>query len=208
MTLWQDIRYGCRMLAASPGFTVVAVLSLAIGIGANCAIFSFADALLLRPLPVARPGEVFTVGSTIVARGAQRQLARVLVPRLRRHPRSQPRASTGWRRSPTSLPVSPPIRRRRRSCRLGMLRERQSFPADGRRADHRPRLPARTKIRCRVATPSSSSATSSGSRNSASDPPCSAAPCASTARRSRSLAWRRRRSRAWISSCAPISSCR
>src|SRR5205823_651032 len=41
-----------------------AVLSLAVGIGANCAIFSFADALLLRPLPVPRPGEVFTVGST------------------------------------------------------------------------------------------------------------------------------------------------
>src|SRR5438132_4553380 len=64
MTLWQDIRYGFRMLAASPGFTIVAVLSLAIGIGANSAIFSFADALLLRPLPVARPGEVLTVGST------------------------------------------------------------------------------------------------------------------------------------------------
>src|SRR4051812_8868880 len=63
MTVWQDIRYGFRMLAASPGFTTVAVLSLAIGIGANCAIFSFADALLLRPLPVARPGDVLTVGS-------------------------------------------------------------------------------------------------------------------------------------------------
>jgi macrolide transport system ATP-binding/permease protein len=58
VAFWQDLRYGCRMLAASPGFTIVAVLSLAIGIGANCAIFSFADALLLRPLPVARPGEV------------------------------------------------------------------------------------------------------------------------------------------------------
>lgn len=63
MTLWQDIRYGFRMLAASPGFTTVAVLSLTIGIGANCAIFSFADALLLRPLPVARPDEVLSVGS-------------------------------------------------------------------------------------------------------------------------------------------------
>jgi len=51
------------MLAGSPGFTAVSVLSLAIGIGANCAIFSFADALLLRPLPVARPGEVLTIGS-------------------------------------------------------------------------------------------------------------------------------------------------
>jgi macrolide transport system ATP-binding/permease protein len=62
--LWQDVRYGCRLLAGSPGFASIAVISLAIGIGANCAIFSFADALLLRPLPVARPGEVLTVGST------------------------------------------------------------------------------------------------------------------------------------------------
>ena len=60
--LWQDLRYGWRMLAGNPGFTIVAVFSLAIGIGANCAIFSFADALVLRPLPVPRPGEVFTVG--------------------------------------------------------------------------------------------------------------------------------------------------
>jgi predicted permease len=60
--LWQDLRYGSRMLAASPAFTIVAVLSLAIGIGANCAIFSFADGLVLRPLPVPRPGDVFTVG--------------------------------------------------------------------------------------------------------------------------------------------------
>ena len=62
--LWQDVRYGCRLLAGSPGFASIAVLSLAIGIGANCAIFSFADALLLRPLPIARPAEVLTVGST------------------------------------------------------------------------------------------------------------------------------------------------
>jgi putative ABC transport system permease protein len=63
--LWQDVRYGVRMLAASPAFTSVAVVSLALGIGANSAIFSLADALLLRPLPVARPGEVFTVGSRL-----------------------------------------------------------------------------------------------------------------------------------------------
>ena len=62
--LSQDLRYGCRMLARNPGFTVVAVLSLAIGIGANTAVFSFADTLLLRPLPVSRPGELLTVGLT------------------------------------------------------------------------------------------------------------------------------------------------
>ena len=61
--LWQDVKYGVRILARNPGFTIISVLSLAIGIGANCAIFSFADALLLRPLPVARPAEVVTVGS-------------------------------------------------------------------------------------------------------------------------------------------------
>ena len=66
--LWQDVKYGCRTLAASPAFTIVAVLSLAIGIGANCAIFSFADALLLRPLPVARPGEVRPVSREAGAR--------------------------------------------------------------------------------------------------------------------------------------------
>jgi len=62
--LWQDVKYGARMLLRAPGFTAVAILSLAIGIGANTAIFSFADALFLRPLPVARPGEVMTVGTT------------------------------------------------------------------------------------------------------------------------------------------------
>jgi predicted permease len=59
--LWQDLRHGIRMLRKTPGFTFVAVVSLAIGIGANSAMFSFADALLFRPLPVVRPSEVVTV---------------------------------------------------------------------------------------------------------------------------------------------------
>jgi macrolide transport system ATP-binding/permease protein len=62
--LWQDLHHGCRMLRKSPGFTVVAVLSLAIGIGANSAMFSVADATLSRPLPVDWPGEVVTIGAT------------------------------------------------------------------------------------------------------------------------------------------------
>ena len=61
--LWQDLNYGRRSIARNPGFALIAVLSLAVGIGANCAIFSLADTLLLRPLPVPHAADVVTLGS-------------------------------------------------------------------------------------------------------------------------------------------------
>ena len=57
----KDLKFAARMLGKNPAFTVVAVCSLAIGIGANSAIFSFADALLLRPLPVRNPNGIVSI---------------------------------------------------------------------------------------------------------------------------------------------------
>jgi macrolide transport system ATP-binding/permease protein len=64
MRLISDVRYALRTLAKNPGFALIAILSLSLGVGANTAMFSYVDALLLRPLPVLDPGRIVEVIST------------------------------------------------------------------------------------------------------------------------------------------------
>ena len=69
-TLLQDVRYAVRVLRQSPGFILVAVLSLGLGIGANTAIFSLIDAALFRPLPVEQPDRLVSIFTTDKKKGA------------------------------------------------------------------------------------------------------------------------------------------
>jgi predicted permease len=66
-TIWQDLRHGARMLTKNPGFSLIAIMSIALGVGANAAMFSIADGMILRPLPVPAASELIWVRATTPA---------------------------------------------------------------------------------------------------------------------------------------------
>ena len=69
--MWQDIRYAVRTLRRTPLWTAAALIALGLGVGANAAIFSLADALLFRPLAIAAPGRVLTISTATPESGAE-----------------------------------------------------------------------------------------------------------------------------------------
>ena len=99
----QDLRYGARMLFKNPGFTLIAVLTLALGIGANTAIFSVINAVLLRPLPYAAPDRLVFVYNSTTSRNPKIGLMGAEYWQLREHAKTAERVALY---APTTLTLT------------------------------------------------------------------------------------------------------
>jgi len=84
-TLLKDLRYGIRMLAKTPGFTLVAVLSLALGIGVNTTVFSLLDAVILRSLPIQQPEQIVDIATRVAGGEPHNDFSYPLYAGLRDH---------------------------------------------------------------------------------------------------------------------------
>ena len=197
----QDVRYAVRTMWKSRGFTAIAVVSLGLGIGANAAVFSFADLLLLKPLAVPRPAGLLTIG---VAPASRPGHPRRVVSRIRGHSRPHDRAFEGL--SATALVPAgfAPDADAQPALKYGLLVSGNFFEVIG----VPPRLgrafrPEEDQVPSRDAVVILDH--DLWEQQLGGDPAAIGAPSGSTAWRSRSSASRRRRSRGSTASTGPIS---